>query len=861
MIRSALLTGITWTIACAPAQGALLLLAPEPTAASFAMGSRWASVETSAPAVLPASSSPQGALETVREVVYTEPGELPSLLAAGVPLPLRDTAVRAHLRGNAAEVRVTQRFVNSGDAALTAIYTFPLPENSAVMDMRMVIGARVIASQVRERGEARRVYEDARESGHTTALLEQERPNIFTQSIANIAPGETIDVEIRYLQTLSYDAGEYEFVFPTVVGPRYAPRDRVADAARISPPVLGQGQRSGNDLSIEVTAETGAPITAWAAPAHAVEGTVFGERLTVKLARRDEIANRDFVLRYRSAAQQPAARLFLGAPGADGSHFMLIAEPPRVDVDALVGKRELIFVVDVSGSMDGAPLALAKATLREALAGMRPVDTFDVVVFAGRTARLFDAPRPASAEHLRRATEFIDGLAAGGGTEMADAVQSSLHGPVAAGRHRYVFFLTDGYIGEEAAIARGAQALIAAQRQLGRRARVFGVGIGAAPNSELITGLSRAGEGLPLYIRQSADIARVVNRFQRTIDAPIVTDLSIDWGGIAVDGVYPRAAPDLFASHPLVVHGRFKGPAPTSLRLHGKVDGRAVSFPIAITPASERGEVLTTLWARARIGALELAEATSESAGERGRARAEILAVGLRHHLVTAYTSLVAVDSARRVEGSKLTIVQPVEMVQGTTASTSEWHSIPIGGTSRDYTAVIDMSTVASRDATGARLSGTVGAESRYTVDGQDVPWSTVPTDIRRLEQAAAANTSGPRLGHSGVHTNARTRLRSLVGVEGPVRDALWRGLTAELERLSSCFVAAPSATYRLRRGVSLVVELGPDGGVLRVDLHGPGIGEPGLQRCLRERLEPVFMAHLRPGSKVTLKLRVAMQF
>ncbi|HEY0134197.1 MAG TPA: VIT domain-containing protein, partial [Nannocystis sp.] len=349
MIRAALLSGITWTIACAPAQGSYQFLSPEPAETLVEVQSVWGPVEGLAPEPIFVAASPPMIDDPVRDVVYTDPGELPRMHAGTMPLPLRHTAVRAHLRGTVAEVVVKQRFVNGGELALEAIYTFPLPENSAVTDMRMVIGERVITSEIHERGEARRVYEDARESGHRAALLEQERPNVFTQSIANIAAGEAIDVEIRYLQTLSYDAGEYEFVFPTVVGPRYAPAGRVADAARINPPVLGRGQRSGHDLSIEVTAETGSAITGWAAPAHEVQATAVGSQLQVKLARRGEIANRDFVLRYRSAAAQPAARLFLGPPGKTGNYFMLLAEPPRVDVDALVGSRELVFVVDVSG--------------------------------------------------------------------------------------------------------------------------------------------------------------------------------------------------------------------------------------------------------------------------------------------------------------------------------------------------------------------------------------------------------------------------------------------------------------------------------------------------------------------------------
>ena len=853
-------------ISCAPAQGSLQLYVPEADAAlaegvegveGVEVETHWWPVETQRPVYAYVAAPAYTGDEPVREVVYTDPGELPRLHSGAMPLPLRHTAVRAHLRGTVAEVVVKQRFVNGGELALEAIYTFPLPENSAVTDMRMVIGERVIASQIRERGEARRVYDDARESGHRAALLEQERPNIFTQSIANIPAGEAIDVEIRYVQTLSYDAGEYEFVFPTVVGPRYAPTARVADAGRISPPVLGHGQRSGHDLSIEVIAETGSAITGWAAPAHAVEVAQTGSQLAVKLARRDEIANRDFVLRYRSAAAQPAARLFLGAPGKHGSYFMLVAEPPRVDVDTLVGRRELVFVVDVSGSMSGAPLELAKATLREALAGVRPVDTFDVVVFAGRTARLFDAPRPASAENLRVAADFIDGLSAGGGTEMADAVHSSLHAPVGEGRHRYVFFLTDGFIGDEAQIAGGAQDLIAAQRRLGRRARVFGVGIGSSPNGELITRLSRAGDGLPLYIRGGGDIGHVVNSFQRMIDAPVLSDVSIDWGGLKIDSVYPNAAPDLFASHPLVVHGHFTGPAPTQLELRGTVEGRAVAYPITISPMSERSDILGALWARARVGSLDLRAATGDLGSD--QARAEILAVGLHHRIVTAYTSLVAVDSSSRVTGPPGTIVQPVEQVDGMDRGSAM--QVPVGGTSRDFTAVLDLSPTARRDAAGVRLAGTSGAESRYVVDGSKPHRRTrVPVEIQRLERAARASAPGPALGY-GVEVHARASLRSLTGAERATSDVLRQRLDTGMADLSMCFVAAPRATYRVRRGVTLRVSFGAGGRITALKIVGPGTGDAALSSCLAQRLGRLLATSAAMPPRLTIELTVAMQF
>ena len=489
----------------------------------------------------------------------------------------------------------------------------------------------------------------------------------------------------------------------------------------------------------------------------------------------------------------------------------------------------------------------------------RNICVSDSPTSAPGTARLFDAPRPASAENLRHALDFIDGLTAGGGTEMAGAVHSSLHAPVADGRHRYVFFLTDGYIGEEKEIAGGARALIAAQRKLGRRARVFGVGIGAAPNSELITGLARAGDGLPLYIRQPSDIPRAVNSFQRTIDAPIVSDVSVDWGGVKVDGVYPNAAPDLFASHPLVLHGHFTGPPPTQLRLRGTVDGRQVSFPIDITPAGERGEVLATLWARARVAALELDMAAGNNA-DPAAARAEIVAVGLEHHIVTAFTSLVAVDSARRVGGPKVSVQQPVEAVDGmdpaTLAQLEMVRAMPVGGTVRDFVSVIDLSPTASRDGAGVRLAGTGGAESRYVVEGRTFPrFTTVPEDIRRLEQAARASTPGPARG-SGVEVHAHARLRSLVGGG----EAQRRALTGDLAGLSRCFADAPPASYRVLRRVLLTLVFGADGRVSSLRVRGPGTDDPALYGCLRARLDaPALRGE--PGARLMVTLAVRMQF
>jgi len=882
-IRLSALFGLAALLACSRAGTtslAQLELADEPV---------WTPVELDVRTPRPDASGPESRADLpVRDVVYTDPGALPQLLHAGVALPLRNTDVRAHLRGPVAEVVVIQRFVNNNAAALDAIYTFPLPENSAVTDMRMVVGPRTIVAEIREREQARAEYLAARDAGHTAALLEQERPNIFTQSLANIPPGETVDVELRYLQTLSYDSGEYEFVFPTVIGPRYLPghslprddrgagtsgdTDRVPDASRISPPTLGRGVRTGHDLSIEVVAEASAPITAWAAPAHDIVASAAGSRLQVALARHDEIPNRDFVLRYRSAAAQPTAKLFLGPGETRGGHFLLVVDPPRLDVDDIVGRRELIFVIDVSGLMAGSPLALAKAAMHEALAKARPVDTFDVVTFAGRTGRLFGTPRPASAENLRQAVEFVDGLGAGGGTEMLAAVDAALESPVADGRHRYVFLMTDGYIGDEDAIARSARTLVRRQQAEGRRARVFGVGIGDAPNSHLIASLAAAGDGAALQVRQPADLARTGQIIERTIDAPVLTDVALQWNTPVPRDLSASLPPDLLAGHPLVVHGRYAGAAPSEVRLLARVGERSVVFPVEVVTSRDAAPTLARLWARDRIGELDLTRATANSYDTEQRARAEILRLGLQHHLVTQFTSLVAVDRSRRVDGLAIEVVQPVEPVRGmeleggrvvndaaqvTKIDMSRARNIPVGGTSRDFTAVVDMSPTATRDSAGIRLGGSTGAESRYTVDGvgkSDALFGMSPP-------SAPDVVAHPGRGFTPVEAYARARILAVRGADDPDAERLQARLRGDAEPLARCFADAGRSTYRIHRKLALVLRFTAAGTLARMDVKGRERLAPAITACLRQRVWPLLGSAVRPGGTLEIDLGVWMRF
>ena len=628
------------------------------------------------------------------ERVYTEPGEIPQLRVdidgEKLDLPLDHTHVKANITGNIARVEVTQTYENPFEYPIEAIYVFPLPENSAVDNMKIVIGERVIEAEIQMREDARRTYNIARDAGHTAALLEQERPNVFTQSVANIEPGKSIDVVVQYLQNLTYDAGEYEFVFPMVVGPRFfagnpigttggsgyaQDTDKVPDASRISPPVLGGGMRSGHDISLELVANAGVPIKSFNVPTHDVANAHHDNAtLALELAEYDSIPNRDFILKYAIGSAQTQASV-ITERDPRGGFLTLILQPPELDIDGLVGQREIIFVVDVSGSMSGVPLSMCQDAMEHALKALRPVDTFNVITFAGRTGQLFTKPSPANDTQIQAAMAFVRGLKAGGSTQMHLGVQAALRPGEEPMRNRYVFFMTDGYIGGEREIFQGTRTLIQTLERRGQTARVFGFGVGSSVNRHLLDGIGKAGRGVTVYSSTREDPSRSVNTFFRYIDHPILKNVSVDWGTLDIEQVFPSTTPDLFASRPLVMHARFNGEGRDTVTIRGDLNGRKVELPVKIelpkkSGAAKNNGSLGTLWARAKIDTLE----RDLWGGNSTQAVEGITKLGLDFRLVTPYTSFVAVDKSRSTNGDLRTIVQPVEIPEGVNAQAAGAH-------------------------------------------------------------------------------------------------------------------------------------------------------------------------------------------
>lgn len=574
--------------------------------------------------------------------------------------PLKRTAVQAEISGPLARVTVTQQFVNPSTEKIEAVYTFPLPHEAAVDDMQMQVGSRTIRGAIKRREEARAIYEAARNAGHIASLLDQERPNIFTQSVANIMPGEQVNITIRYVETVPYDSGTYQFTFPMVVGPRYIPAS-VEDAGRITPPVTPPGTRAGHDITMEVALDAGVPLEMIDSPTHAVDiAKTEPSRATIRLKDEAVLPNKDFILRYDVAGRTIRDTLLAHNAGK-GGFFTLILQPPDRVAPQELTPRELIFVLDSSGSMSGFPIEKAKEVIRLALNGLNPRDTFNLITFSGDEHILFDAPVPATPENLRQALEFLESRRGSGGTEMMKAIRAALDPSDRQDHLRIACFLTDGEVGNDLEII--------AEVKKHPNARVFAFGIGSSVNRFLLDGMAQYGRGEVEYVGLNDDGSAAARRFYERVRSPLLTDISIDWNGLPVTAVYPQRIPDLFAAKPLVICGRYQGALHGIAHLRGKVAGRPFERDIQVNlPDKEpRHDVLATLWARRKVADLVSQDFLGIQRGAvQNDLREQITQLGLDYRLMTQYTSFVAVEETTITEGGQPRRIEvPVEMPQG----------------------------------------------------------------------------------------------------------------------------------------------------------------------------------------------------
>ncbi len=588
-----------------------------------------------------------------------------------VTLPLKHTDVKAAISAYIATVNVTQKFENPYDSKIEAIYVFPLPQNAAINEFIMTVGERRIRGIIRERKEARRIYNQARRQGHVASLLTQERPNIFTQSIANIEPGKAIDIDIKYFNTLKYSKGEYEFVFPMVVGPRYNPPGYSGGVAALAHGKPGRStqqtevqylrpnERSGHDISLEVDIDAGVSIERLWSASHAIAPKKLSDsRRKVMLSQHDSIPNKDFVLRYRVAgAKIKTALLVHRAPR--GRFFTLMLQPPAELAQVERTAREMIFVLDCSGSMSGAPIRKAKAAITRAIKKLRPSDTFQIIRFSNNASQLGARPILATPANVRKGLNFVNGLSGSGGTQMIEGIKAALDFPHAEERFRIVSFMTDGFIGNDREI------LGEVHKRL-RDSRIFSFGVGSSPNRYLLERMAVLGHGAAAFIGLDGDSGLdAVDRFYEMAGHVALTDISIDWGNMKVQDAYPRLQPDLFVGRPVVLTGRYDGQGRTSITINGRAGGKMVSYKLDVDlDEASVHQGLPFVWARSRIA--DLADRATWQKENSHELSTGILGTALEFGLMSEFTSFIAVDSMTKTAGAfGTTVAVPVPVPAG----------------------------------------------------------------------------------------------------------------------------------------------------------------------------------------------------
>lgn len=587
--------------------------------------------------------------------------------------PLKHTSVYAQISGFLAQVEVKQHFHNPHNEKIEAVYVFPLPENSAVNEMIMVVGKRNIYGEIHKRVEARRIYEQARAAGKRTALLEQERPNIFTQSVANIQPGEEIVITIRYVQALKYDRGVYRYVFPMVVGPRFIPgaptgkkgigwahdTNTVPDASRITPPVLKPGRRSGHDISLTVKLDAGLSIEDLNSKSHDIELTDEDiGKATVSIMAQDTIPNKDFTLEYSVAEDKPRSA-YLTHYSQQGGYLLLMIQPSTESVTQNLEPKEIFFVVDCSGSMSGYPIQKVKEAMYHCIQGISPDDTFQIIRFSSNASAFSPKPVPATRLHKEEALDYIQALYGSGGTRMIEGIKACLDYPRVPERQRIVFFMTDGFIGND------DQILAAIKEKVGTT-RLFSFGVGSSPNRSLLERMAQVGRGTSQYIRQDQDPQPVITDMISRISKPYLTDVEINWGGLAVTDVYPNPIPDLYSAQPLILFARYDAVGEATVSLRGRINGEPYEERIWISLPDwnpDNGS-LASVWAREKIKYLML----EQLGGRMKSIEEDVTNLALEYNLMSQYTSFVAVDEVIP-EGSDTTLPRtiaiPVPMPEG----------------------------------------------------------------------------------------------------------------------------------------------------------------------------------------------------
>ena len=614
-------------------------------------------------------------------------------------LPLKETRAEVDIAGVIAAVKVHQVFENQAGKPIEAVYVFPASTRAAVHAMRMKIGARAIEAHIARKQEARAEYEAAKRAGQRASLLEQERPNVFTTSVANIMPGDRIEVELDYSEMILPEDATYEFVYPTVVGPRYSGGANPKTDQWMANPHLSAGEKEPYAFDIKVHMQTGIALKEVSSPSHKIAVTYAGSSTADIRLDQAGGGNKDFVLRYRLAGDKIETGLLLyeepsaGPDRPSEKFFALLLEPPRRPSEAEIPPREYIFLLDVSGSMHGFPLDTAKALMRELLSQLRPTDHFNLALFSG--ANYVWSPsgsKPANEKNIREGLDVIERQSGGGGTELMGGLQAAYAIPsLGRGTSRTVVVITDGYVGVE------AQAFRFIRERLDQ-ANLFAFGIGTSVNRGLIEGMARAGLGEPFVVARPEKAAAEAEKLRHMIERPVLTDLEVRMQGFDAYDVAPDKVPDLLAERPLLIFGKYKADRPGRIEITGRNGRGKFAHTVDLRPADARQEnaALRALWARKWVEILE--DELHMGGGQ--EVEDVITGLGLGYSLLTPFTSFVAVDSqVVNRSGNLETVRQPLPMPEGVSNLAIGSNGPAQGVASFAYSQAIGVPAAASRHA------------------------------------------------------------------------------------------------------------------------------------------------------------------